>query len=300
MVAYADILEPEALEARSPFGSTVAVAEGLSLVSRVGSAEQGKATFTGYVADNETSLSYARARMYSPGLGEFISRDPVGYFLSPDDFTALQIGYVSSRGDNPMTVFLGMSMYLYVGGNPGDSTDPTGMWPGWWDQMRRDASDRTADALGLDREKHWEGVEGIYNGQVQGTVKPLTAVALAGVAGSWETANYAVGALYVDPGEGSESPQAGVNPPDTPATDGKGKIHGEIPSRVPDSWSRDEIENAIDEMEKSRQEREKVTRETDKPDNKHGHRNREQLERTFLRKLREALKSRMRCPGRLR
>jgi len=32
--------------------------------------------FTGYVADNETGLMYARARIYSPTLGSFASRDP--------------------------------------------------------------------------------------------------------------------------------------------------------------------------------------------------------------------------------
>lgn len=32
--------------------------------------------FTGYIADNESGLLYARARMYSPTLGRFISRDP--------------------------------------------------------------------------------------------------------------------------------------------------------------------------------------------------------------------------------
>jgi len=32
--------------------------------------------FTGYVADQETGLCYARARMYSPTLGRFTGRDP--------------------------------------------------------------------------------------------------------------------------------------------------------------------------------------------------------------------------------
>jgi len=35
--------------------------------------------FTGYIADNETGLLYARSRMYSPGLGRFIGRDALGY-----------------------------------------------------------------------------------------------------------------------------------------------------------------------------------------------------------------------------
>gem|GEM_PF-383805 len=33
--------------------------------------------FTGYILDEETGLYYARARMYSPGLGRFVSRDPL-------------------------------------------------------------------------------------------------------------------------------------------------------------------------------------------------------------------------------
>jgi RHS repeat-associated protein len=35
--------------------------------------------FTGYVADNETGLLHARARQYSPTLGRFVGRDPIGY-----------------------------------------------------------------------------------------------------------------------------------------------------------------------------------------------------------------------------
>jgi len=35
--------------------------------------------FTGYYLDAETGLYYARARMYSAGLGRFVSRDPLGY-----------------------------------------------------------------------------------------------------------------------------------------------------------------------------------------------------------------------------
>jgi RHS repeat-associated protein len=35
--------------------------------------------FTGYIADNETGLLHARARQYSPTLGRFVGRDPIGY-----------------------------------------------------------------------------------------------------------------------------------------------------------------------------------------------------------------------------
>ncbi len=36
-------------------------------------------TFTGQVYDNETGLMLYRNRFYSPTLGRFLQRDPVGY-----------------------------------------------------------------------------------------------------------------------------------------------------------------------------------------------------------------------------
>jgi RHS repeat-associated protein len=35
--------------------------------------------FTGYITDDETGLLHARARQYSPTLGRFVGRDPLGY-----------------------------------------------------------------------------------------------------------------------------------------------------------------------------------------------------------------------------
>jgi RHS repeat-associated protein len=66
--------------------------------------------FTGYVADSETGLMYARARMYSPGLGRFISRDP---WLSKPGIPAPTDGYLD-----------GTSLYMayFVPGQ----TDPKG------------------------------------------------------------------------------------------------------------------------------------------------------------------------------
>jgi RHS repeat-associated protein len=45
--------------------------------------------FTGYQLDTETGLYFARARMYSPTLGRFVSRDPIGYV----DGDSLYAGY---------------------------------------------------------------------------------------------------------------------------------------------------------------------------------------------------------------
>jgi RHS repeat-associated protein len=57
--------------------------------------------FTGQRFDAETGLYYYKRRYYSPELGRFIGRDPIGY-----------------RG--------GMNAYEYVGDNPSGYTDPEG------------------------------------------------------------------------------------------------------------------------------------------------------------------------------
>jgi len=45
-------------------------------VSRLASSYAFQRGFTGYYLDDESGLYYARARMYSPGLGRFVNRDP--------------------------------------------------------------------------------------------------------------------------------------------------------------------------------------------------------------------------------
>jgi len=60
--------------------------------------------FTGQQVDAETGLVYLRARYYDPALGRFLSRDPV-------------------LTEHP---------YAYVGNNPANLVDPSGMsgvWP---------------------------------------------------------------------------------------------------------------------------------------------------------------------------
>lgn len=59
--------------------------------------------YTGQLYDGETGLSYYGARYYAPSLGRFISPDPIGY------------------GD-------GLNMYAYVGNNPVNYVDPTGLF----------------------------------------------------------------------------------------------------------------------------------------------------------------------------
>ena len=58
--------------------------------------------FTGREFDSFTGLQFSRARFYDPGIGRFVSEDPIGF-----------------RGGD-------VNLYGYVWNNPIDKTDPSG------------------------------------------------------------------------------------------------------------------------------------------------------------------------------
>ena len=85
-------------------GGTVIAANTYDEYGIPGAANQGRFQYTGQAWESELGLYYYKARMYSPTLGRFLQTDPIGY----------------SGGQN---------LYAYVGDDPVDGTDPSGLTP---------------------------------------------------------------------------------------------------------------------------------------------------------------------------
>jgi RHS repeat-associated protein len=88
----------------SPYGETKIFNATGTDITATGSAISNTFFFQGRHLDSESGLYYFRNRYYSPELGRFISRDPIGY----------------AGGD--------VNLYRFVGNGPYGGLDPMGWW----------------------------------------------------------------------------------------------------------------------------------------------------------------------------
>jgi RHS repeat-associated protein len=82
--------------------------------------------FRGYFADEGTGLLHARARQYSPTLGRFVSRDPIGYVDGSSLYAAYFVpNYTDPSGENLQLAYYSIMIGIAAFGAVGNWVSPS-------------------------------------------------------------------------------------------------------------------------------------------------------------------------------
>src|SRR5450432_2140819 len=221
--------------------------------------------FTGKERDSESGLDNFGARYDSSNLGRF---------MTPDWSEAPEPAPYADFGD-PQT----LNQYGYVRNNPVVRADLDGH--GWWDDFtqrwvnsRKGLGWRTSkevtETAATGRKKLVD--KGLYNpntGEITRYTKDsLSKMSDAEVVKAVDQYSDAPPASDEDINKINQALQAAaaIEPFTRDAT---GRIHGSLPDRIPDNWSRAELEHARDELRESIKSRIKVAAEHGGPNAGH-------------------------------